>query len=51
VEVGAPKARTSAERRENAGSPVAADQGTSAVADAIETLTQQGYSIRLERKE
>jgi hypothetical protein len=51
VAVGAPQARAGADDCGDAVSPRAAAQGTIALADAIEALTQQGYSIRLERKE
>jgi hypothetical protein len=43
--------RPGAGRRRNVASPPPATRGEMAVADAIATLTQQGYSIRLERKE
>jgi hypothetical protein len=38
-------------RHRNAGSPVSSTRTTMGVADAIATLMQQGYSIRLEKKE
>ena len=43
--------RRDACRRRGVGSPPSSTRSTMAVADAIATLTQQGYSIRLERKE
>lgn len=45
------EARSGAGRRRNVASLPPATRGEMAVADAIATLTQQGYSIRLERKE
>lgn len=43
--------RSSAGLRRNVPPPPSSRQGEMAVADAIATLTQQGYSIRLDRKE
>jgi hypothetical protein len=43
--------RPDADRGGDLVSPPAAAQGTIALADAIEALTQQGYSIRFEGKE
>jgi hypothetical protein len=43
--------RPDADRGGDVVSPPAATQGTIALADAIEALTQQGYSIRFEGKE
>jgi hypothetical protein len=51
VETRATEARPGAGRRRNVGSPPPVTRGEMAVADAIATLTQQGYSIRIERKE
>ena len=51
VETRANEARPSAGRRRNVTSPQASTRGEVTVADAIATLTKQGYSIRLERKE
>ena len=51
VETRANEVRPSAGRRRNVTSPQAATRGEVTVADAIATLTKQGYSIRLERKD
>ena len=51
VETRTTEVRSGASRRRNVASPPPSARGEMAVADAIATLTRQGYSIRIERKE